>query len=314
MTDGPEGYEHWSRFWRSGALTSLSDDFAANYEGELAGFWNSIFSTLPNKAAVLDICTGNGAIALLAAQARSDLRIQALDASAIDTAAVAARFPQYAAHVDRIHFHTGCRIEDWRAPEAAFDLLCSQYGIEYTDWHVSARAIYRCLKPGGKFALVAHSPDSEMVRVMRQEAQVYDYLSSVALLGQLDSFAQGKLDVTQFRQGLGDIASRLARTTTELREQALMRQVQSVVAHLSALDAPVLDQERENAGIYLAELLAGQARLFDMLNVNERLLNEPEWFRCFGKAGLELLSNQMLYYRSHHPCGQALVFRRPNEC
>ena len=56
----------WSDYWAAGNLTSLPSDFAHNYDGEIKAFWFKIFDDLPDKSAILDVCTGNGAVAYLA--------------------------------------------------------------------------------------------------------------------------------------------------------------------------------------------------------------------------------------------------------
>ena len=47
-------------------MTSLPQDFAANYDGEVAEFWQAAFAQVPPAGRMIDLCTGNGAIALLA--------------------------------------------------------------------------------------------------------------------------------------------------------------------------------------------------------------------------------------------------------
>ena len=49
-------------------MTSLPQDFTANYDGEVAEFWSTAFKEIPEQGSMIDLCTGNGAIALLAAE------------------------------------------------------------------------------------------------------------------------------------------------------------------------------------------------------------------------------------------------------
>ena len=77
--------DHWSDYWSRGSLTSLPQDFAANYDGEVAEFWQGAFSGLDDTGRMIDLCTGNGAIALLAAEyfasEKPDIEIVAVDAT-----------------------------------------------------------------------------------------------------------------------------------------------------------------------------------------------------------------------------------------
>ncbi|HEY9119557.1 MAG TPA: hypothetical protein VIN33_07345, partial [Marinobacter sp.] len=53
-------------YWRQGHLTSLPCGFSLNYDGEFLQFWHQQFALLGAGACVLDVCSGNGSIALLA--------------------------------------------------------------------------------------------------------------------------------------------------------------------------------------------------------------------------------------------------------
>ena len=85
--------DHWSEYWSRGCLTSLPEDFAANYDGEIAEFWRNAFQSVPAGGSVIDLCTGNGAIALLAAEyatrEEQDLSITAVDGATVNSASSA---------------------------------------------------------------------------------------------------------------------------------------------------------------------------------------------------------------------------------
>ena len=57
----------WNDYWHYDRLSSF-DDAETNYREEVAGEWRSFFDSLPNGASILDLCTGNGAIAVMAAE------------------------------------------------------------------------------------------------------------------------------------------------------------------------------------------------------------------------------------------------------
>ena len=56
---------HWSEYWKTGVLTSLPSDFKENYDGELYEYWESVLLAQQTPLRVLDVCTGNGAVAIL---------------------------------------------------------------------------------------------------------------------------------------------------------------------------------------------------------------------------------------------------------
>ena len=74
----------WTTFWKQGFPTSFASQFPDNYTGTLAKFWEGQFALLDN-AKVLDVATGNGAIALIAARI-TQIKSNNLDISAADFA------------------------------------------------------------------------------------------------------------------------------------------------------------------------------------------------------------------------------------
>ena len=56
----------WSSYWSEGNINSFPNLFAENYSGDIFRFWSETFTMLREHNRVLDICTGNGAIAILA--------------------------------------------------------------------------------------------------------------------------------------------------------------------------------------------------------------------------------------------------------
>ncbi|WP_456373313.1 hypothetical protein, partial [Thiolapillus sp.] len=58
----------WGDWWNKHSLTSFHGHFQNNYDGSLKQFWEERFANLPDNAAIVDLATGNGALALLAAE------------------------------------------------------------------------------------------------------------------------------------------------------------------------------------------------------------------------------------------------------
>ena len=70
MSEAPEAEPAWDSFWRYDRLSSFhAAPGAPNYGPPVADGWRAFFRSLPDGAQVLDLATGNGAIAVLAVEA-----------------------------------------------------------------------------------------------------------------------------------------------------------------------------------------------------------------------------------------------------
>ncbi|MEO1204008.1 MAG: class I SAM-dependent methyltransferase, partial [Pseudomonadota bacterium] len=121
--------EQWARFWRNGDVTTFRGRFQRNYDGPVLEFWRQVFAGTRAGERIVDIATGNGALALLCAQYAEangrDVTITAFDFADIDPARDVGD-PALLAAVDRIDFHGGTRIEATGFDDNAFDLAISQ--------------------------------------------------------------------------------------------------------------------------------------------------------------------------------------------
>jgi hypothetical protein len=113
----PADEDSWNRYWEHGFLTSCRNAFAGNYEGELRAVWDRFFAELPAGTRVLDICTGNGAIAMIAndyARAHgTGFEIHGIDSAAIRPAETV---QADRARLEGIVFHPSTPAEDTGLP------------------------------------------------------------------------------------------------------------------------------------------------------------------------------------------------------
>jgi hypothetical protein len=112
-------------------------------------------------ACILDLCTGNGAAALLAAGDGRAARIVAVDQADIDPPAFVSRHADLYA---RIEFKGGTDVEALPFPDGGFDAVVSQYGIEYSDLSRSLPGAVRMIAPGGRLRFVVHAADGVVAR------------------------------------------------------------------------------------------------------------------------------------------------------
>lgn len=169
--------DSWSRYWQSGALHSCAGSFDGNYADSIGSFWRGVFASLRASDRVLDVATGNGALPRLLLDVHSD-GAQLPEIDAIDLAEIAPSWRTgYAAEqLARLRFHAGVAAESLPFADASFDLVISQYGLEYADLAVAVDELLRVMKPTASVALVLHHAGSLPVRLGAAECADIDWL------------------------------------------------------------------------------------------------------------------------------------------
>jgi SAM-dependent methyltransferase len=151
----------WDRYWHFDRIASCCDGAGAtNYDDSVAAGWRDFFAVLPDGARILDLCTGNGAAALIAAEIgrreRKGFEIVAVDQADIDPPAYVTR---HAEDFATIRFLPATAVEALPYPDRSFDAAISQYGIEYSDLSRSLPEAMRVIAPGGRLRFVIHAAD-----------------------------------------------------------------------------------------------------------------------------------------------------------
>jgi ubiquinone/menaquinone biosynthesis C-methylase UbiE len=163
--------EQWSQYWRRDSITTFARQFNTNYDSEFRQFWDAQFSRLGDGARVVDLATGNGAIALLAQQYALEhgkaFSVCGLDYATIEPATVLGGHADLTPLLGQIEFLSGVRIESTGLDGSSVDLLTSQYGFEYAKRDAAVAEAARLLKPGGRLALIVHHNESRVVELAR---------------------------------------------------------------------------------------------------------------------------------------------------
>lgn len=304
----------WSSYWSSGALTSLPEDFQANYDGEIRQFWRDRCASLIDGVSVLDVCTGNGAVALLIAEAFSDRRvagrITAVDLAEIRPELVAKRFPALAQHVNSVRFVGGRAFEDVALDDASQDLIVSQYGIEYCESGAAASQCARLLKPGGELAILTHAPDSDMRATMQDEFEQFELLESLGIVTALNDWDAGRIGTPELKRRLADSVQTLRREAA-LPQSGLYQYALNLCQQASRMTDGQLVGQKSALITAARQLEDGRSRLAQMLEVNRRLKDPDEWAQAFVRAGLDLVESRPLQYRNQHAVGHAFRFVQP---
>lgn len=146
----------WDRYWQADRLAAcLVDPATGNYEPAIRDAWEQFFTSLADGARLLDIGTGNGAVAVIAfesaARTQRQFEIHGVDRADIDPA----RFTHATPAV--IRFHARTPAESLPFPAAHFDAITGQYALEYTDIERSLRELSRVAKPGARLHFILHA-------------------------------------------------------------------------------------------------------------------------------------------------------------
>jgi ubiquinone/menaquinone biosynthesis C-methylase UbiE len=307
-------FSQWSRYWQSGQLTSLPQDFSQNYDGEILSYWHKTLAGLDKGSAVLDVCTGNGAIALLAQQYSDangmNFSVMAVDAADINLASIRQRFPDLTNTLDAIQFQSNINIEQMELGKQ-FDLVTSQYGVEYTDWNKTAHSISAHLKPAGFFQMITHAPETEITHYMKQERFEYDSLIRLEFFKQVNSVLSQQLKYPDFKRYVKKLLKQL-KGNSKLKRSPLIIGVMNFCNHTLNTSEDQFNAERTMLDNFYLDHLSAYQRLVDILTVSERIEAQPDWYQVFTQYDLELLERQDIYQQSEHLAGIGLLFKRTN--
>lgn len=156
----------WDQYWRDGRLASCGGEGGVTYQPVIADGWRRFFGGLSGGARILDVCSGNGAIARLAAEVASARNIRV----SIDAVDAADLHPTGAGPgTDMIRYSPRTPAEQLPFPDASFDVIVGQYAIEYTDLERTLAELHRVSRHPVKLRFVTHASDSIVVQGARAQ-------------------------------------------------------------------------------------------------------------------------------------------------
>lgn len=182
-SSGEHETAHWTRYWRAPRLASCGPQDSA-YAGPIGAHWEEIFARALKKGdRLLDLCAGNGAIAVLAARTalrrRRPVRIDAIDRAGIDPLRHL-RLEKPVARQIRFHPRTDAAALPFR--DGSFDWVVSQFGIEYAPRPAAVAEALRVARPGGRLHFVMHAAEGVLARAAAREKAEAEFLRDAPLL------------------------------------------------------------------------------------------------------------------------------------
>ncbi len=167
----------WDNYWKRGELHSCISAHSKENQSKINDFWLKVYSDFSDDMTLLDIGTGNGLLPSLAVTSAND-REYSWEIHGVDLADInpAHDVPSAKELLDQINFQGRIAAEDLPFEDRYFDLVTSQYAIEYSDMARSIAEISRVLKAGGHFCAVLHSDASLVVVQNKQNIREAEYL------------------------------------------------------------------------------------------------------------------------------------------
>ncbi|TQE91702.1 MAG: class I SAM-dependent methyltransferase, partial [Spiribacter salinus] len=162
--------QHWSTYWRSQDAHSRG---TAPYGEVLESLWQQLFERTGRDASVLDVGTGNGDVAILMARYSVAGGLD-WDITGVDFAEIHPPERVSPALREQMTFLSGTRVEDLPFDDGTFDLVTSQFAVEYAHLDSALSECLRVLKPEAQLGLLAHCEDSGLVRGSRGTIDVLD--------------------------------------------------------------------------------------------------------------------------------------------
>ncbi|WP_169334648.1 class I SAM-dependent methyltransferase [Kangiella aquimarina] len=169
---------HWTSYWEKGILNSCGYDTEfGNYQGSILQFWNGKIQSL-DSLSLLDLCTGNGGLISLLLDNKDITdaeKIVGVDIAGINPKWIES-FPSTIR--EKVEFIPNINIANLPIKDNTFDIITSQFGLEYSDLSESLKEASRVLKPGGKIYSVVHNSDSIIVKNSHEEITHINWLLS----------------------------------------------------------------------------------------------------------------------------------------
>jgi ubiquinone/menaquinone biosynthesis C-methylase UbiE len=230
---------HWSTYWQQGHLTSFGSSFNVSYSGVLNTIWHSIFEELSDGFSCLDLATGNGALPVIIDQYTTNKsikgKITAIDIAQINEQAVHKKY-DFNSEI-RLVSNQSC--EQLDSLPGSFDLITSQFGIEYSELAKSLLAAKEKLNKHGKIALVMHHSESEIILRNKRTLELVGSEPFKKCVDSLSGLIGRTLNITS----KNDIAKLKADTVAE----SFRKTINDKMAELSKIDEKaLLDSELPN--------------------------------------------------------------------
>jgi hypothetical protein len=151
--------EPWTLYWQADHLDSAEANQSADDAAAIHAFWRSLAAATLAGGTVIDLATGNGAVPAALLGENPDLVVTGVDMADIDPV----RFLSTPGALASVDFRGATDICSLPFEDGSFDVVTSQFGIEYTPLQQTIPEAVRVIVKGGVVQLLMHRASSEIV-------------------------------------------------------------------------------------------------------------------------------------------------------
>ena len=268
--------QSWTLYWQAdhpgSCIASSHPEDAAAIETIWRELARGLNSDSGASVRLLDLATGNGAVPRVLLQENPALQITAVDISDIDPL----EHLSEPGPLKAVDFLPAVDITALPFEAAQFEVVTSQFGIEYAPLEGVVREVSRVIKPGGSLVFLMHHAGSDVVQPAAAKLEEISLLlGRNGVLHALDAFVHAGLPPAQLEQaGQRHIRGAGPRT------QALSGQIFAGINRVIELFPRQPADARELVLAMTARLRAEQSRLQQM----QQAALTREQVRAFGEA------------------------------
>ena len=164
--------ELWSNYWQQGHKTSFGNSYTEEYEGTISIFWKEIFNELSGRNKILDLCTGNASLIYVAQNGCTNFEGNIWHG--VDYAKI--NVSKELAELSNVKLIEQTSIEDLGLAHKYYDLVISNFGIEYSQIDRAIEQVAEVIKDNGKLKLVCHHKDSILIKESTHELKIVSCL------------------------------------------------------------------------------------------------------------------------------------------
>jgi len=166
--------DSWTIYWQADHPDSCIATGAVHDADTISDFWQSFAQSTAAESRVLDLATGNGTVPLALLQGNTSLLVTGVDRADIDPK----KYLASSDLLDPVEFTGGIDVCELPFAAGAFDVLSSQFGIEYAPLEKAVPAIATVLRSGGRLQFVLHHAASDIVVATRKKRKEMEGLLS----------------------------------------------------------------------------------------------------------------------------------------